>query len=168
MALFIDVLKDKYNINTKLDKENSENKKDKNEIKIKKSGLFTGLKSSQTYQKNHLQHIVNHTLNKNKDFTPKLLKLTESISLSQLIEESFLIFENTKSVVYRKNIKTPQGTNKLAFPHSAVAKTISKKTPSKPKDGIAVSTIFNRVGLYKKHIQDLKTIPKLFQNKEGN
>jgi len=159
MPLFIDVLKEKYNVKTKFDKDESKEKSKEKNDKIKKSGLFTGIKSSQTYQKNYLQHIVNHTLNKNINN-----------SLSNLIKESYLFFENQnkKSVVYRKNVKTPQGTNKLSFPHSAIAKIISKTTPNKPKDGIGVPTIFNRVGLYKKHIQDLKTIPKLFQNNQNN
>ena len=159
MALFIDILKDKYNIDT-----SKENNKE-NKLEVKKSGLFTGIKSSQTYEKNNLKHIIDHSLNKNK---------SNENSLGKLIENSYNFFENSNlnggnsSVVYRKNIKTIDGTNKLAFPHGAVAKTINKETPDKPRNGIGVSTIFNRSTLYNKHIQDLKNIPKLFQNQKEN
>jgi len=160
MAIFIDVLKEKYNID--LDKNSNKNN---NENQIKKSGLFTGLRSSQTYQKNEMKHIVDHSLNKDSK---------NSKNLSSLIKESYLFFENSnpnqndKSVVYRKNVKTINGTNRLAFPHNSVAKTISKNTPDKPRDGIGVRTIANTKGLYNRFIQDLKTIPKLFQNQKDN
>ena len=161
MALFIDVLKEKFKPEDEKEDKTKEKEKKEKKFEIKKSGLFTGIKSSQTYEKNNIKHIVKHSLNKNK-------KLLES-SLSKLIKESYLFFENeNSSVVYRRNIKTPQGTNKLAFPHTAVAKTISKETPNKPRDGIGVSTIFNRTTLYNKHIQDLKTIPKLFNNSNNS
>ena len=67
--LFIDVLKEKYN----LDKDGKpietrdkiKNSKDF-EKNIKKSGLFTGTKSSMSYQKNSLEHQSKHSLGLNK------------------------------------------------------------------------------------------------------
>ena len=74
--------------------------------------------------------------------------------------------EQQSSVVYRRNIVNHYGAKKSAVPHSAMAKTVSKLTPNKPRDGRVPDILNTKWGqeiLYKK----LRIIPKLFQNQQS-
>jgi hypothetical protein len=159
--LFIDVLKEKYNLDKDGKLINNQNKIKNSkdfEKNIKKSGLFTGTKSSISYQKNLLDHQSKHSLGLNKSkniiyLNDNALKLLENISEN----------EQQSSVVYRRNVINTKGAKKSAVPHSVMAKIVSKLTPNKPRDGRIPGMLNTKWGqeiLYKK----LKIIPRLFQN----
>ena len=136
--IFIDVLKEKYNLNDqgKPIENEKENKKD---FDIKKSGLFTGQKSSLTYQANNINHQVNHSLNKNKN--SKKIK-----DLNYLNEEAIKKLNEDSSVTYNRNVIGLNGAKRSAVPHVTMQKTVSKLTPNKPKEGRVPSELNTKWG----------------------
>lgn len=158
MALFVDVLKDKFT------NEEDQNKNQKKKIKVediknnvKKSGLLTGVKSSMTYQNNNLNHLVNHSLNKDKN--KKYLSERAMFEIAQMTN----LFEDISdsSVTYKRNIQTIGGAKRSAVPHTTMADITAKLTPSKPRDGRVPST-FNTVEGQKLLLRKENMVKKLF------
>ena len=145
--LFIDALKEKYHLDDQGkpiidDKENKE-------IEIKKSGIFTGQKSSMTYQKNNIKHQASHSLglNKNHKSISNLTYLNDS-TLYKLIDVCSL-YENSnskESVVYRRNVIGLNGAKNSAVPHSAMAKATSKNIPNNPRNGVVPNELNTKWG----------------------
>ena len=117
--------------------------------------LWTGTKSSMTYQKRHDLH---HIPNFHKEFNPE-----QKQQLKTIVNEAYdRLFENT---VYRRNVSSSTGGgNRSAVPHGLMQDRTQENKPYKPKDG-KVSTWIDRMSERKKnqgltHLQKKDTLER--------
>jgi len=123
---------------------------------IKKSGSFTGLRNSITYTKNTTKRYAqkaNDYLYLNKSATNKL-------------DETFNMLEEVDGVVYKRNIKSIDGTNRSAVPHSVMQQSINKGSVPKPRNGI-VPTMLNTKWGQQEIQKKYRNIARLFKNLNG-
>ena len=144
MNIPLEILKEKFNI-------------DQNESKIdpkqlKKSGVFTGLKTSLTIHKNS-------TINQSKHFLNQ--KAIKKINENQEINSN-----KNSSVVYRRNIiNTVLKTKRSAVPHGIIQKQINRNTPQRLPFG-KVPGLLNTIGGEKIINDKFKTAIKLLNNQK--
>jgi len=122
---------------------------------FKKSGVFTGTRSSMTYVQNNPKRYANAS----NDY------LYINNTAKKRINENFELFENLQnsSFKYRRNIKTIYGTKKSAVPHGIIQNIINRETPSKPRNGRVPTMLNTRWGqqeIQKKY----RNIARLFKN----
>ena len=142
MNIPLEILKERF----KIDQNGS--KIDPNQIK--KSGVFTGLKTSLTVQKNSPLNQAKHFLNQ---------KAIKKINENQENTSS-----NKTSIVYRRNIKNPSTqTKRSAVPHGIIQQNINRNIPQRLPFG-KVPGLLNTVGGEKVINEKFKIADKLLNN----
>ena len=124
---------------------------------FKKSGIFTGLRSSLTYQKNNINHqskASNDYLYMNNN-TKK--KINEAIEILESMNQ------NGSSLTYKRNLVSPTGTKQSAVPHGVMQQSINKEAAPKPLHG-KVPTMLNTVWGQKEIQKKYRNSARIFKN----